>query len=211
MCISINCEWISLDWCCWQELFAEMLAQRFFSLFCQKVGFIRPCSSSARLVSSLCITFASHLFSCLPWAKLPEYYSICYFCVPQPACVLLLMHQHLRCASDSACQGVSVTWPACNVGMNHINATPATDLSLVCGVQHLSRDLNQETSWQVFDKFCNTLVLTRFLHDLTAQTSCQLWQCPMIMMTSQCCCCATKVGITLLWSWITPTVSASAV
>jgi len=32
------------------------------------------------------------------------------------------------------------------VGMNHINATPATDLSLVCGVQHLSRDLSQETS-----------------------------------------------------------------
>ena len=96
MCTSINCEWISVDWCCWQELFAEMLAQRFFSLFCQKVGFIRPCSSSARLVWSLCITFASHLFSCLSWAKLPEYYSICYFCVPQPACVYPLMHQHLR-------------------------------------------------------------------------------------------------------------------
>ena len=34
-----------------------MLAQSLINLFCQKVGFIRHCSSSARLVWSLCWYF----------------------------------------------------------------------------------------------------------------------------------------------------------
>lgn len=80
-CTSINCsyhlhcEWVSVDWCCWQELFAEMWAQSFISLICQNIGFIRPCSSSAKLVSSLCcmlyfcISPAVQLFGLLEVAR----------------------------------------------------------------------------------------------------------------------------------------------